>query len=349
MWAMIDNILGCKRGDIVGTTPFFEWAAMDQDRFFETVIEPGVQRLGLFGVAHDVHFDGRNFVVLHKVSKNVFTEFDSKLSRYLAAVKGRGLPMATVQTSIRDVGSGRSWTPYAPRHTASVPHALAVAARLALGSEQAADVRVGAWVNEENGTDEAFSVSRESIEMLERGLEICRMIGTVDFLEISGDFERVLARPMDSKMDMVVIDLARGMLSIPTVSELGGSAWQGPIYGFEKAISQAPAIMSFLARARHAVAMCKEDAIHNFREAAETRILSFNEALANRPLAGYRLEAATSLVSRLQAGLGDTLLGLSEAAQMTALDWAVQVRDMPADARAKLVGNTDEIRPRLVK
>ncbi len=325
---------------------------MDQGKFFETVIEPGVERLGLFGVAHDIHFDGRNFVVLHKVSKNVFTEFDGKLSRYLAAVKGRGLPCATVQTTIRDVATGRTWTPYAPRHTPSVPHALAVAGRLALGSESAADVRVGAWVTDDGGSDETFSVSRESIEMLERGLGICRMIGTIDFLEISGDFERVMARPLGSKMDMVVIDLARGMLSIPTVSELGGSAWQGPIYGFEKAINQAPAIMSFLARARHAVAICKEDAIHNFREAAENRILSFNDALAGRPLAGYRLDGATALVSRLQAGLGDTLLGLSEAAQMTALDWAVQVRDMPSlseGSSAALVDNKNELRPRLVK
>ena len=325
---------------------------MDQSKFFETVVEPSVQRLGLFGVAHDVSFDGRNFVVLHKVSKNVFTEFDGKLSRYLAAVNGRGLPNATVQTTIRDVATGRTWTPYAPRHAQSVPHALAVAGRLALGSQKAADVRVGAWTNDETGTDQTFNVSQESIEMLERGLDVCQRIGTIDFLEISGDFERVLARPIESKMDMVVIDLVRGMLSIPTVTELGGSAWQGPIYGFDKAMKQAPAIMSFLARARHAVAMCKEDAIHSFRESAEERIMSFNAALSGRQLAGYRLEGATSLVSRLQAGLGDTLLGLSEAAQMTALDWAVQVRDMPplSDRGGKLIEDSDQgLRPRLVR
>ena len=325
---------------------------MDQTKFFETVIEPSIERLGLFGVAHDVHFDGRNFVVLHKVSKNVFTEFDGKLSRYLAAVTGRGLPGATVQTTIRDVGSGRTWTPYPARHAASVPHALAVAGRLALGSQKAADVRVGAWMSEETGADQAFSVSQDSIEMLERGLDICRKIGTVDFLEISGDFERVVCRPLGSNLDMVVIDLSRGTVAIPTTAEKGGAAWQGPVYGFEKAIKQAPAIMSFLARARHSVAMSKEEAILSFREAAEQRILSFNEALAGRQLTGYRLESATSLVSRLQAGLGDTLLGLSEAAQMTALDWAVQVREvpvLPGARRRGIAGQGPESRPRLVK
>ena len=33
---------------------------MELYKFFETVIEPSVERLGLFGVAHDVHFDGRH-------------------------------------------------------------------------------------------------------------------------------------------------------------------------------------------------------------------------------------------------------------------------------------------------
>lgn len=322
---------------------------MDLYKFFETVIEPSVERLGLFGVAHDVHFDGRNFVVVHKVSKNVFTAFDGKLSRYLAAVHGRGLPTATVQTTIRDVSSGRTWTPYAARHANSVPHALAVAGRLALGTEKAADIRVGAWTSDMAGTEQSISVSEDTIELLERGLDVCRRIGTIDFLEISGDFDRVMARPIDSKLDMVVADLSRGMLSIPTVSEMGGAAWQGPIYGFEKAIKQAPAITAFLGRARHAVALAKEDAIHAFREAAEGRIMSFNEALAGRQLSGYRLQSATDLVSRLQAGLGDTLLGLSEAAQMTALDWAVQVRELPASVRGAKTIEGDAIRPRLVK
>lgn len=322
---------------------------MDQDKFFEAVIEPSVERLGLFGVTHDVMFDGRSFVVQHKVSRNVFTEFDAKLSRYLAAVRGQGLPNATVETTIRDVATKRSWAPYSPRHAPSVPHALAVAGRLALGEESVADLRVGAWMNDETGTEQSFSVSRESIEMLEKGLEVCGQIGTVEFLEISGDFEQVMARPYGSQMDMVMIDLGRGMISVPTLGEGNNSVWQGPLYGFEKAVRQAPQVMGFLARARHAVALSKEEAIRGFREAAEARILDFNRALAGRPLVGYRLERASSLVSRLQAGLGDTLLGLSEAAQMTALDWAVEVSDRP-DGAVTLDGQTDDgVRPRLVK
>ena len=34
------------------------------------------------------------------------------------------------------------------------------------------------------------------------------------------------------------------------------------------------------------------------------------------------MKGASTLIARLQAGLGSSLLGLSEAAQVTALDWA---------------------------
>ncbi|MEM7188451.1 MAG: hypothetical protein AAF439_02460 [Pseudomonadota bacterium] len=324
---------------------------MDQIKFFETVIEPSTERLALFGIAHDVHHDGRSFIVTHKISKNVFTNFDSRLSRYLAAVTGVGLPGATVESRIRDVASKRSWAPYPARHAASVPDALALAAGLALGSERGIQVRVGAWMSEEFGPDQDVTVTEDSIDIIRQAMKVCGHIGTIDFLEISGDFNRILARPLGSKMDMVIMDLNRGALSIPTVSEMGGSAWQGPIYGFDKAISQAPAISSFLARARHSVAVAKEEAIHAFREASEERILQFNSALAGRQLSGYRLQSATSLVSRLQAGLGDTLLGLSEAAQMTALDWATQVREIPVLQTPIDDTVTDDkpTRPRLVR
>ncbi|MEM9140881.1 MAG: hypothetical protein AAGB15_13730, partial [Pseudomonadota bacterium] len=257
---------------------------MDPLKFFETVVDPSTERLGLFGIAHEVHLDGRNFVVSHKVSKNVLTEFDGKLSRYLAAVTGTGLPGATVETRIKDVGTSRAWNPYPQRHVASIPHALSTAARLALGENSAVHVRIGAWMNEAMGQGQEYTISADTIATLDRALAVCEQIGSVDFLEISGDFERVLARPRGSTMDMMVMDLQRGSISIPTVSDMGGSAWQGPLFGFEKAIGQAPAITSFLARARHSVAVAKEEAIHAFRDSAEARILRFNEALAGRQL-----------------------------------------------------------------
>jgi len=284
------------------------------------------------------------------------TGFDGKLSKYLAAVTGTGLSGASVETRIRDAAGGRSWMPYPIRHVASVPDAFAAAARFALGEKKSVTARVGVWLNDDDtGGETKTDINEETVRVLERALKVCRFVGTVDFLEISGDFERVLTRPVGSDMDMMVIDLQRGTVSIPTAKATSGPAWQGPIFGFEKAANQAPAVSAFLGRARHAVSLAKEEAILTFRDAAEERIMSFNEALGGRDLSGYRLKSATSLVSRLQAGLGDTLLGLSEAAQITALDWATQVQETTRtpELRRQLTQQRGEIpkkpRPHLVR
>ena len=80
-----------------------------------------------------------------------------------------------------------------------------------------------------------------------------------------------------------------------------------------------------MARARHALVATKEAAVLEFRAAAENRILNFDRALAGRPLDGHRLDAAVALVARLKAGLGGSLSGLSEDAQITALDWSAAI------------------------
>ena len=300
---------------------------MDENEFFESIIDPSTERLGLFGMAHDITFDGRNFVVLHKVSKNVLTEFDKRLSCYLSAVHGQGLPGAAVETRIRDIETGRSWSPYPIRNVSSVPEALALAAKLALGPEAQMRVRMGAWMSEDVPLEQERLITSDTVASLEKALSVCALITTPDFLEISGDYDRVLVRPAGSTMDVVVMDLARGTISVPTTSELSGTAYQGPLYGFEAALRQNAAVANYISKARHAVASAKEEAILKFREMSEDRIHEFDAAIGGRPLAGFRLTGASTLVARLQAGLGSSLLGLSEAAQVTALDWASSVHE----------------------
>ncbi len=87
-----------------------------------------------------------------------------------------------------------------------------------------------------------------------------------------------------------------------------------------------------MARARHALVATKEAAVLEFRAAAENRILSFDRALDGRPLDGHRLDAAIALVERLKVGLGGSLIGLSEDAQITALDWSSAIAS--GDGRA---------------
>ena len=321
---------------------------MEQIKFFESVVEPSIERLGLFGIAHDVNFDGRHFVVSHKVSKNVLTDFDSKLSRYLAAVTGVGLPGATVETRIRDVDTQRSWSPYPARHLSAVPTAMATAVQLALGSERRIKARMGAWLSDDQNFDQERELTAETVSALEEAIAVCKQIGPMEFLDISGDLDRVIARPMGAKLDMLAIDIERGTVSVPTTSELGGVAYQGALFGFDRAARKTPAVGTFMTRARHEVAIAKEEAIYAFREAAEARILQFDGALAGRELTGYRMDSAKSLVARLQAGLGDTLLGLSEAAQLTALDWATEVRSLPSVESGKDDPDAPT-RPRLVR
>ena len=315
---------------------------------FQSVVEPSSEHLGFHGIAHDVNFDGRHFVVTHKISKNVLTEFDVHLSRYLGAVTGKGLPGASVETKIRDVETGRSWNPYPTRNVASIVEAMATAVRLALGSDGKVKARVGPWLSDDAGLDQERPLTIDVAYALEQAEAVCAQIGGPEFLDMSGDLSRVMVRPQKAKLDMLSMDLDRGTIAVPTTSELAGTAYQGALFGFDKAARQNPAVGAYLSRARHYVALAKEDAIHAFRQAAEARIMEFDSALAGRELTGYRLDSARSLVSRLQAGLGDTLLGLSEAAQLTALDWATEVRQLP-DPNAITRGGETPTRPQLVR
>lgn len=323
---------------------------MDHFRIFDTLAEPCAERLRLFGIACEAtagaaagamagaaagmggHGPGgveeRMVLVWHLVAKNVFTSFDTRLSRHLAAVTGAGLPHATVETRVRDLATGRTAAQGAPRRAASAPAALAVAAKLALGGRDRVAVRLGNWNAGDEGLGQERVITAHAVEALEQALGICARLGVADFLEISGDLDRVLVRPAGSRLDVLVMDLSRGTVAVPacgTAGGTGGAATQASLYDFESAADTVPAVAAWLARARHAVARAREAAVREFREAAEERIIQFDAALAGRPLAGHRLEVASSLVARLQAVLGDSLAGLSEAARLRALDWAASM------------------------
>ena len=310
---------------------------MHKDELFQTVIEPSAQRLGLFGISRPATIEGRECIVTYKVAKVVYTDFDGKLSRYISATNGQGLPGAVVETRIRYTSGGNQWSPTAPLFLSSVPEALASAARLALGTGASARVRISPWIEGMTAPGREREITDHVADVLERALEVCRLIGPVDFLELSGNYDRVLVRPLGSELEMVSIDLHQGTITVPAIGGGDGQSWTGPVYSFEKAASEVPSVGAYLGRAHHAVAMVKEDAILAFRDAAEERILAFDAALGRRPLVGHRLEAATSLVNRLQAGLGTSLLGLSETAQMTALEWVIQLpeRLTEHDARSQ--------------
>ncbi|MEL6208592.1 MAG: hypothetical protein AAFR44_00110, partial [Pseudomonadota bacterium] len=54
---------------------------------FETVVQPSVERIPLLDLRYREDIDGRRCVISNIVERNVFTDFDIKLSRHLASVR----------------------------------------------------------------------------------------------------------------------------------------------------------------------------------------------------------------------------------------------------------------------
>ena len=53
---------------------------MSQHSVFQAVIEPSLDRVPVIEVRHTEHHGGRDIVLSHMVRRNVFTEFDRRLS-----------------------------------------------------------------------------------------------------------------------------------------------------------------------------------------------------------------------------------------------------------------------------
>jgi hypothetical protein len=167
-------------------------------------------------------------------------------------------------------------------------------------------------------------VTRDDVEALDAGLSICRFLGAPEFLTISGDFDIVIARP-PGDLRPVTMHLKNGSISIPCSAGGTVTPFECPLHGFAQHLRDSVQAQSYMAQARHALVAEKEDAVTDFRTAAERHILNFDRALAGRPLTGHRLECAVALVERLKAGLSSNLAGLAEDARITALGWSAAI------------------------
>lgn len=300
---------------------------MSVQNIFNAVIGPSLERLPLLEVSQKASLNGRAFVVRYVISKNVFTEFDTRLSEHLAAVRGNGFPAVTLEIEVAEDGNGETWRPAPDQYVKSVPHALKRVAEYTMGERSRASLlvvpggRAGAAAEV---VGQRVEVTSDRIEALGKALDFCGTLGEFEFLEVTGDFQRVTVRPRGSDLRPVTVDLDRGTISVPPL-EHGSVVFEGSLFNFTRDLAGSRTGSAYVTRARHNLAMAKEDAIWRFREAAQERILGFDRALAGRPLDSFRLEAAATLVGRLKAGLGDSLLGLSEDAQITALEWAASM------------------------
>ncbi len=299
---------------------------MSVNKVFKAFVEPSLERIPVLEVSHVERRQGRDYIITQTIQRNVFTDFDRKLSRHLAATRGAGFPAFTVAVQVNERGSGEPPRLLSSAHHASVPHALRGIADRAFAHSGRVDLTVH---NNNPGSGDRIAgvrreVSTDDIEALDAALDICRHLGEAEFLDISGDFDIVIAGP-PGELQPIIIHLQNGSISMPCTTGTTITPFECPIHGFTSHAAGNVLAQGYMARARHAMVATKEAAVLEFRAAAETRILNFDRALAGRPLDGHRLDAAIALVERLKAGLGGSLSGLSEDAQITALDWSAAI------------------------
>ncbi|MEM1382679.1 MAG: hypothetical protein AAGG06_03455 [Pseudomonadota bacterium] len=288
-------------------------------------MEPSLARIPETELVHYETVDGVEQIVSHLVYRNVLTDFDQKLSQHMAATKGEGFPVITVLTRVCARDGAAVWKQTGRSNHATIPHALKAIGERALGEAESATVlacscEFGGEETDRSGVERVLS--RTDLETLGRVLDNARSFGEYEFLDLSGDYTLVVVQPNGIDGNPVTMDIQCGTLSA-AVSD--GQGFEGPLWGFTQQITEDAGARAYLARVHHALSGAKEDAILAFRAAAEERIMSFDKALQGRPLEGFRLDAAMALVARLKAGFGDSLFGLSEAAQITALEWAASI------------------------
>ncbi len=303
---------------------------------FQRMVEPCLERVAVIEVVHTERHDGREFVISHLLRRNILTDFDRRLSRHLAAVRGAGFPAVSVAARVRESADRHGWQACAPEDYPSVPHALAAIARRAVGDRGAADLRLR-YHGLEEGEREAKGLTRrvedEDVTILEQALAGIREVGDFAFLEVTGDFDLVMVKPPEPSLQPIVMDLFNRRLTLPPVLGLTTEHVSVPLFDFQRAVAETAAARTYMATLRHMMIAQKERAVLEFRAAAEQRILDFEHALRGRALDSFRLQAVISLVTRLKAGLGDSLAGLSEDAQITAFDWAEAIESGDHSAR----------------
>jgi hypothetical protein len=302
---------------------------MSISNIFKSFIEPSLERIPALEVSHIEHHQGRKYTIKQTIQRNVFTEFDRKLSRHLAATRGSGFPAFTVSVQVNENGGSAPARFLSPAHHVSVPHALKGVADRAFAHCKTDDGKIELTVRHDDcGSDGSGGVNRvlsvDDIEALDSALSICRHLGEAEFLNISGDFDIVIAGPPGT-LNPIMMHLNNGSLSMPCGTGSTITPFECPIHGFVEHAADNILAQGYLATARHALVAAKEAAVQEFRFAAENRILDFDKALGNRTMEGHRLDAAVALVERLKTGLGSSLSGLAEDAQITALDWSTAI------------------------
>lgn len=293
---------------------------------FKSFVEPSLERIPILEVSHSERLQGHDYVITHVVQRNVFTALDRKLSRHLAATRGRGFPAFTVDVQLNEKVASEAPPSLTTVHYASVPHALLGIAGRAFANFGKAALTLRS--NEPSGGAKKHvaqrNVSPDDFDVLDTALQISSYLGEPEFLTLSGDFDVVIAGPPGDQRPIIMY-LRNGNIAMPCSNGTAVTSFECPIHGFAGHVAENMLAQSYMAQAQHALIAAKEAAVAEFRAEAEARIVRFDRALAGRPMEGARLEIASGLIKRLIAGLGPGLNGLSEDAQLAALDWSAAI------------------------
>lgn len=292
---------------------------MRMEQLFTSFVEKSLERVPLLEITERRELDGAKGELTHTVHRNIFTSFDACLSRHMSAIKGEGLSAVTIITKFAESGGPLKERLIGAAHFRSLPHGLCKLAKDALEGRGNAALEI-AEMPRETGNIQRRAIGPEDLTGLEQALKVTDWFGRPEFCPLSGDFDMVMLEPLGGS-SAVLIDLYKGSVSIPCDRE----RFEAPLFGFADHVKEHPALRAFLASVRHAQIEAKQDAVLAFRAMAEDRIMRFDRALRGNALEYHRLHAAMSLVARLRVGLGDDLCGLSEDAQITALDWSAVI------------------------
>ena len=115
---------------------------MSDRKLFKTFIEPNLERIPVVEMSHVERLQGCDYIVTQTIQRNVFTDFDRKLSRHLAATRRAGFRAFTVAVHVNERGSSGPPRRLTPVHHESVPHALKGIADRAFAHSGRADLTV---------------------------------------------------------------------------------------------------------------------------------------------------------------------------------------------------------------
>ncbi|MEM1275231.1 MAG: hypothetical protein AAGH74_01775 [Pseudomonadota bacterium] len=300
-----------------------------RESFFETFVEKCLERVPILEITERRIIDGAYGQLRHTISHNIFTAFDAKLSRHMSAVMGQGLSAVSVVTKFAPSMELSGEHPLPTTHYASLPHALRKISEEALDGGSNASLEIKEIPSAADAI-QSRTIGTEDLVGLTEALKVAEWFGQAEFVPISGDFDMIMLNPPGMK-ETVIADLYKGTVTVPA----GADRFEAPLFGFGSHVKDHPSLRAVLASVRHAQMELKEEAIMEFRAAAEDRILRFDRALNGNKLEQHRMHAAVALIARLRVGLGDDLSGLAEDAQITALDWASVIDNEDAHTRTE--------------